>query len=61
MEEITTKELSGIQEQLNSEKTLIRKLHHYAECTADNNLKAKYLNMASKHQAHFDTLYSLLG
>ncbi|NLK38636.1 MAG: hypothetical protein GX303_00105 [Clostridiales bacterium] len=60
MAQITSKELSGISDQLAIEQNLIAKFKNYAETTQDTTLKAKYNDIAQKHQKHFDALYSNL-
>ena len=61
MTTLTTKELTGIEDQLTSEETLISKCKLYASTAQDAAIKAKLEEMAQKHQQHFDKLYSLLG
>ncbi len=61
MANLTSKELSGIEDQLDAEKILITKYSMYANTTQDAQLKAKLEQIATKHQEHFDKLYSLLG
>ena len=58
---LTTKELSAIEDQLGAEKELVAKYRSYAAVCTDPQLQAKLSGMASRHQSHFDTLYSLLG
>lgn len=61
MATLTTKELSGIEDQLKAEQNIICKLSHFANSTQDGQLKSKLNEMASRHQQHYDKLYSLLG
>jgi len=61
MANLTTKELSGIEDQLKSEKNLICKCNLYAAKTNDLALKTKFEEVAQKHQHHYDQLFSLLG
>jgi hypothetical protein len=61
MSNLTTKELSGIEDQLKAEQNLISKLNYFSSCTQDSSLKSKYKEMSVKHQQHFDRLFSLLG
>ena len=61
MPNLTTKELTGIEDQLSSEKNLVLKFSMYASSTQDPELKSKLNQISDKHQQHFDTLYSLLG
>lgn len=61
MANLTSKELSGIEDQLKCEQTLISKCEYYAENTNDNALKMKLKEISQKHQNHYNQLYSLLG
>ncbi len=61
MGNLTTKELSGIEDQLKAEQTVICKLKHFSECTQDQALKNQLEEMANQHQNHYNKLYSLLG
>ena len=61
MANLTTKELSGIEDQLKCEQNVICKCKMYAAETQDNVLKTKFENLAKKHQGHYDALYALLG
>lgn len=61
MANLTTKELSGIEDQLKSEENMICKCIHYANSVQDLTLKAKFDEIATKHQEHYNQLYSLLG
>ncbi len=60
MAQITSKELSGIADQLTMEQTLIAKFKNYAQMTDDMVLKSKYEDIAQKHQKHFEALYANL-
>ena len=61
MTNLTAKELSGIEDQLKSEQSVICKCRMYAQSVHDNALKGKFEEIAQKHQQHYDKLYSLLG
>jgi len=61
MANLTTKGLSGIEDQLKAEQTMICKLNHFASLSQDAALRAKLGDMANKHQQHYNRLYSLLG
>lgn len=58
---LTTKELSAIQDQLSIEDNIIRKYNMYAQTTQDPQIRQKCQDIASKHQAHFNTLMSHLS
>lgn len=61
MANLTTKELSGIEDQLKSEENMICKCKHYAQTVQDVALQTKFEEIATKHQQHYNQLYSLLG
>ena len=61
MANLTTRELSMIQDQLKQEKLLIVKYQSYSKICSDPQLKAKCEQFAGKHQAHYDTLLACLG
>lgn len=58
MAQITTKELGALGDALAVEETLVAKYRYYASKADDSALKAKYEQIADRHQRHFDTLYS---
>lgn len=60
MAQITCKELSSLSDLLAAEQLVINKYKDYACRTEDTTLKAKYEQIAGKHQQHFDTLYAQL-
>jgi hypothetical protein len=59
-DQLNEKELEAIEEQLTQEKLLIKKYKDMAADSVDRILEGKYNDIASKHQEHFDTLYSYL-
>ena len=61
MANLTSKELSAIEDSLKCEQTLISKCNMYANQTQDVTLKNKLNEIAQKHQNHYNKLYSLLG
>lgn len=61
MANLTTKELSAIEDQLSTEQTLVKKYQLYAQSSSDPQLKAKCEQIAAKHQSHFDRLISQLN
>jgi len=60
MANISSKELTALDEQLNHEQMLIKKFNSYANDTSDAALRTKYQQMASRHQAHFNSLLTYL-
>lgn len=57
---MTTKELTGISEQLSAEKSLIAKYDRLSQETQDQNLSTKFKEISQKHQNHYDTLFAFL-
>jgi len=60
MMNLTTKELSAIEDSLKCEENLICKCKMYATQTQDSELKSKFEEVAQKHIQHYHKLYSLL-
>ena len=60
MAKITEKELTMLGELMGMESVMCGKCQSMAECTQDNALKDRYVQMAQRHQRHFDELYSNL-
>ena len=58
---LTTKELTAIEEQLGQEQILIQKFKMYAGMTQDQQLKAYCEQIASKHEIHKNKLLNLLA
>ena len=56
MADLTEKELSALQDQLNLEQSLIRKYKGYAALAQDPQIKALCDQLACRHKQHFDTL-----
>lgn len=61
MAQLTSKELSAIEDQLNIEQNLIAKYKNYAGQVSDPQLKSKCEQVGARHQTHFDRLYSHLN
>lgn len=61
MSNITSKELSALDDQLNLEKVLVKKYRTFANQCSDPQLKAKCNQIADRHQTHFDTLMNYLN
>ncbi len=60
MSNITSKELSALDDQLNLEQVLVKKYRTFANQCSDPQLKTKCSQIADRHQAHFDTLMNYL-
>ncbi len=58
---LTTKELTAVEEQLGQEQILIQKFKMYAQMTQDQQLKACCEQIAAKHEIHKSKLLNLLG
>ena len=58
---LTTKELTAIEEQLGQEQVLIQKFKMCAEMTEDQQLKSSCEQIASKHEIHKNKLLNLLN
>ena len=58
---LTAKELTAIEDQLNTEKLLVSKCRDYAGSMEDPELKQKVETMAGRHRAHYDKLMGFLN
>lgn len=58
---LSTKELSAISDQLNTEQTLIKKYKLYASQSTDVQIKNKCQEIAAKHQNHYERLLTFLN
>jgi len=56
MSNISAKELSAIEDQLNFEQILIKKFNSYASMTSDPQIRTTCEQYAVQHKQHFDTL-----
>ena len=60
MANLTAKELTALEDQLNSEQTLIRNYKVMASMCSDGQIKQNLTNYANAHQQHFNTLMDFL-
>ena len=60
MSELTCKELASIKEQLTAEKLLISKYNFYSQISEDPTVKEKCKDFASRHQKHYEQIFSYL-
>ena len=60
MAQLTAKELSAINELLTGEAHLVKKFQCLADSTSNAELKAKFSDISSKHQEHFNSIYEHL-
>ena len=61
MANLTEKELSDLEDQLNSESLLVKKFRAVAENSTDPALRGKCEQIAAKHKEHFDRLMTYLN
>jgi len=57
---LTAKELSALEDQLNHEQTLVKKYRAMACLCNDTKIEADFTNIAEKHQQHYNTLLTFL-
>lgn len=60
MANLTSKELTALEDQLSYEQTLVKKYRSLADECCDTKLKMDFQRFADKHQQHFNTLISFL-
>ena len=60
MAQLTSKELSAINELLAGEAHLVKKFQVLAESTTNPELKAQFTDISNKHQQHFNSVYEYL-
>lgn len=60
MPNITSKELSALDDQLSMEQVLVKKYRTFANQCSDPQLKTKCTQIADRHQTHFNTLMNYL-
>ncbi|MBO5935555.1 MAG: spore coat protein [Clostridia bacterium] len=61
MANITSKELSAIEDQLNYEQLLIKKYKSYASMCQDAALKTTCEQLAAQHKNHYNTIMSYIN
>ncbi|MCI8497428.1 MAG: spore coat protein [Clostridiales bacterium] len=60
MTDLSAKELKALEDQLQRERDLTRTFKSMAGEASDPQLKAKYEQIASRHQEHFSRLFGYL-
>ena len=60
MANISSKELTSIEDQLSMEQLLVKKYTSFANTTGDRQIKEKCQQIATQHQQHFNTLMTYL-
>ena len=61
MANLTSKELTALEDQLGMEQVLVKKYRSYAALTTDPQLKTKCEQIAGAHQAHYTRLLGHLN
>jgi len=61
MSKLTEKELSSLNALLSEEELLVKKFENLAEQAADSTVKSEMQDIATRHQSHFNKLYSHLS
>ena len=61
MPNLTSKELTAIEDQLGMEQLLVKKFNSVASTTGDSELRTKCEKIAKKHEEHYNTLLSHLN
>lgn len=60
MNQLSEKELSVVNDLLNEEELLVKKFQMLASHAQDDSVKQQMLDIADKHQGHFNAIYSYL-
>ncbi|NMA36744.1 MAG: spore coat protein [Papillibacter sp.] len=60
MANLTSKELTALEDQLSQEQVLVKKYKAMACLCNDNQIRSNLDCIADKHQQHFDTLMTFL-
>jgi len=60
MTNLTAKELSALEDQMNHEQTLVKKYQAMGCLCNDTKMQQDFNNFAAKHQQHFNTLLTFL-
>ena len=60
MAQLTSKELTALEDQLTMEQNVISKFKMYAQTSVESEMKNRWECLASKHQNHYDTLVTHL-
>ncbi|MCL2088236.1 MAG: spore coat protein [Oscillospiraceae bacterium] len=61
MANLTSKELTAIEDQLNVEQNLVKKFTMFSQSCSDPQLKTKCEQIASRHQGHYTRLLGHLS
>jgi rubrerythrin len=60
MANLTSKELSALEDQISFEQTLVKKYRAQASLCTDAKIKQDFNSFAEKHRAHYNTLITFL-
>ncbi len=60
MDQLSEKELMALNDLLTEEELLVKKFKMLSEHSQDAEVKAKFTEIANKHQEHFKSLYAQL-
>lgn len=60
MTNLTSKELTALEDQIGHEETLVKKYDAMACLCNDTKIQQEFTNFANKHRAHYNTLVSFL-
>ena len=60
MANLTSKELTALEDQIGHEETLVRKYEAMAALCTDPKLASSLTNIANRHRQHFSTLVTFL-
>lgn len=60
MANLTSKELTALEEQISGEQILVKKYESMASLCNDTKIQQDLNNFANKHRAHYNTLISFL-
>ena len=60
MANLTSKELTALEDQIGCEATLVKKYEAMACLCADTRIQQEFNDYANKHRAHYNTLVSFL-
>ena len=61
MANLSSKEVTALEEQLSAERVLVAKYRGMASQVSDAVIKNKLNSIASRHQAHFDRIMTFLN
>ena len=61
MPDLTSKELTALEDQLTMEQALIKKYKMYAQQCSDPQIRTKCEQIAAKHQSHYTRLLGQLN